>query len=107
MDVYAQASWVIKKVFGAAKSISSVNDSVFQQANFSIKRMYYTLRGEFAKDGWRKMICNIPTPPKCLFVTWLIIHARLPTCDRMLKVGIQCDKVCIVCIKENETHSLC
>ncbi|XP_024638625.1 uncharacterized protein [Medicago truncatula] len=105
MDVPAQASWVIKKVFGAAKTISSVDGSIFQQANFSIKRMYNALRGDFAKVGWRKMICNNPAPPKCLFVTWLIIHARLPTCDRMLKVGIQCDQVCILCTKENETHS--
>jgi len=105
MDVPAQASWVIKKIFSVAKTISSVNGSGFHQANFSIKRMYNALRGEFAKVGWRKMICNNPTPPKCLFVTWLIIHARLPTCDRMLKVGIQCDQVCILCTKENETHS--
>ena len=81
MDVPAQASWVIKKVFGAVKTISSVNGSVFQQANFYIKRRYNALRGEFAKVGWRKMICNNAAPPKCLFVTWLIIHARLPTCD--------------------------
>jgi len=39
MDVHAQSSWVIKKVFGAGKTISSVNGSVFQQANFSIKIM--------------------------------------------------------------------
>jgi len=66
--------------------------------------MYDALGGEFAKVGWRKMICNNPAPSKCLFVTWLIIHARLPTCDRMLKEGIQCDQVCIMC-KENESHS--
>jgi len=73
MDVPAQASWVIKKVFGAAKTISSVNGRIFQQANFSIKRMYNALRGDFAKVGWRKLICNNPAPPKCLFVTWLFM----------------------------------
>lgn len=62
--------------------------------------MYNALRGGFAKVGWRKMICNNSAPPKCLFATWLIIHARLLTCDRMLKVGIQCDQVCIMCTKE-------
>ncbi|XP_039683059.1 uncharacterized protein [Medicago truncatula] len=49
MDVSAQAPWVIKKVFGATKTISSVDGSIFQQANFSIKRMYNALRGDFAK----------------------------------------------------------
>jgi hypothetical protein len=50
MDVPAQASWVVKNVFGAAKTLSSVNDNVYQQTNFSIKRMYNALR-EFAKVG--------------------------------------------------------
>jgi len=55
----AQSSWVIKKVFGAANTISSVNGSIFQQANFSIKRMYNALRGNFAKVGWRMFVCYL------------------------------------------------
>jgi len=34
--------------------------------------------------------------------TWLDIHARLPTSDRLNKVGIECDQLCK---KDNETHS--
>ena len=40
-----------------------------------------------------------------MFVTWLAIHGRLPTCDRLHKVGIHCDQTCTLCKKENETHS--
>ena len=66
--------------------------------------MYNVLRGDFTKVSWRKMICNNPAPPYCLFGTWLAIHARLPTCDRLNKVGIHYDQLYILCKKENETH---
>lgn len=38
-------------------------------------------------------------------VTWLAIHDRLPTCDRLSKFEIQCAQLCTLCKKENETHS--
>ena len=105
IEVPSQASWIVRKVFDGAKTFSNVNGNVFQQANFSIKRMYNALRGDFVKVSWRKMKCNKRAPPKGLFVTWLAIHGRLPTCDRLSKVGIYCDQTCILCKKENETHS--
>lgn len=40
-----------------------------------------------------------------MFVTWLHIHARLPTCVSLNKVGIKCDQLCILGKKDNETHS--
>jgi len=67
--------------------------------------MYNDLRGDFAKVSWRKMTCNNTAPSKCLFVTWLAIHGRLPTCDRLSKFEIQCAQLCTLCKKENETHS--
>jgi hypothetical protein len=67
--------------------------------------MYNDLRGDFAKVAWRKMTCNNPDPPICLFVSWLAIHGRLPTCDILSKVGVQCAQLCTLCKKENETHS--
>lgn len=43
--------------------------NVFQQSNFSIKKMYNVLRGDFVKVSWRKMICNNPVPPNvCLLI---------------------------------------
>ena len=104
IEVPPQASWVVKKVFEAAKKFVNAYGSVLQQPKFSIKKMYHVLRGDFTKVCWRKMICNNPAPPNCLFGTWLAIHARLPTCDRLNKVGIHCDQLCILCKKENKTH---
>jgi len=68
MEVPSQALWVVKKVFVGAKTFSNVNGDVFQQANFSIKRMYDALRGDFVKVRWMKMTCNNPALPKCLLL---------------------------------------
>ena len=105
MEVPSQASWVVKKVFDVAKTYSNVNGNVFHQGHFSSKQMYNDLRGDFGKVAWRKMTRNNPVPPNCLFVSWLAIHGRLPTCDRLSKVGVHCAQLCTLCKKENETHS--
>jgi len=60
----------------------------FKQPNFSIKKINNILRNEFGKVDWRKMIYNDFVPSKCLFVNWFAIYVRLPTCDRLNKVGI-------------------
>jgi hypothetical protein len=67
--------------------------------------MYNALREDFKKVSLRKMICNNPAPPKYSFGTWLTIHARLPTCDGLNKVGIYCDQLCFLCKKKDDTHS--
>jgi hypothetical protein len=86
----------VKKVFDATKTFSNVCGNIFQQANL---RMYNALRGDFFRVSRREMTCNNYVPLKCLFVTWFTIHARLPNCDKLSKVGIQCDQTCILCKK--------
>jgi len=94
-----------EKIFDVAKRFASAYVNILQQPNFSIKKMYNALRGDFKKVSWRKMICNNPAPLKCSFGTWLTIHARLPTCDKLNKIDIYCDQLCILCKNEDGTHS--
>lgn len=80
IKVPTQASWVVKKVFNAATNFANAYDNVRQTLDISIRKMYNILRGDLSNVRWSEMICNNPTLPKCLFVNWLAIHARLPTC---------------------------
>jgi len=68
IEAPSQALWVVKKVFDAAKNFASLYGNILQP-NFSITKMYNALRGDFTKVSWRKMICNNPASPKCLFGT--------------------------------------
>ncbi|XP_056695668.1 uncharacterized protein [Spinacia oleracea] len=100
-----QASWMVRKIIGASKFIMNIgpaNLSVFYLAYFSTRKTYNLLRGNFEKVPWKKLICNNPCPPKCLFIGWLAVLRRLTTCDRLVKIGIQCDTLCCLCSKEQE-----
>lgn len=55
------------------------------------------------KVTWAKMICQSSAPPKCVFITWLMLHGKLVTCDYLQKIGIHVDKRCCLCDKEDET----
>lgn len=67
------------------------------------------MRTTTPKVPWRKLICNNPAPPKCVFICWLALHGRLSTCENLAKIGISCDPICNFCKKENEsiTSAIC
>lgn len=44
-----------------------------------------------------------PKAPKCLFITWLLMHEKLATCHYLLKIGVSVDPVCCLCEHESET----
>lgn len=56
----------------------------------------YVLKGQ--------MLCKNFSPPKCTFLTWLTILDRLATCDRLQKLGIVCDQLCVLCGNVDETR---
>lgn len=45
----------------------------------------------------KKIICNSKASPKSTFVTWLALHNRLATKDRMLKWNMISDGICSLC----------
>lgn len=105
MEVPTQASWVVRKIFGALKHFVQLPGgiNILQQSHFTILKMYQHLRGNFEKVSWRKLICNNPSPPKCIFITWFALRQRLMTCENLQKIGINYDQTCILCNTEIET----
>lgn len=78
----------------------------FNEPHFSMQKVYNALTGDAAKVPWRKIICNYPAPPKCIFVGWLAVLDRLATCDRIRRFGVVCDLMCVLCTvaDENRNH---
>lgn len=81
----------------------SITD-ILEAEEFSIKKVYKDLRGEFAKVTWRRLTCNNLGSPKWIFMLYLAIHRRLYTKDRLSNWGILTDTICILCNNEPETH---
>ncbi|XP_056690365.1 uncharacterized protein [Spinacia oleracea] len=70
---------------------------IFFSGQYSIRKMYQGLLGQFPKVQWRRVLCNSSASPKSLFILWLALHGRLPTKDRILQWGIVTDGLCSLC----------
>lgn len=101
-----QASWVVRKLIKAKGTfeVAGYNyEDIRNTHQFSIKKLYNKLRGEFQKVSWRRMMCNNYSCPKWIFVLQLVAHDRLYTKDRLSKWGIVQDLICPLCDSEDES----
>lgn len=55
------------------------------------------------KVSWRRLICNNKASPKSIFILWLSLWNRLVTKDRLIRWGINCDPICILCLEHQES----
>ncbi|XP_058734158.1 uncharacterized protein LOC131605877 [Vicia villosa] len=59
--------------------------------------MYTELRGDRAVMNWRKMFYQNYARPRARFILWLTVLGRIPTKDRLARIGIHTDGKCIAC----------
>nr|XP_009793629.1 PREDICTED: uncharacterized protein LOC104240481 [Nicotiana sylvestris] len=100
------ASWAIQKIFQAKKYFTRAGmteHDVQLMTKCSIKGIYRSLQGLCQKVTWRKLVCNNQGQPKWIFILRLALQQRLATKDRLIRWGIDMDKTCLLCNKENET----
>lgn len=105
MKVPMQSSWAVRKIIGAREHLKKLQNGKYwiQNATFSIKHLYNTFMGRPQKVPWAKMVCQNAAPPKCLFITWLVLHERLATCSHLQRIGVLVDYVCCLCRIVDET----
>lgn len=105
MPIPQQGSWVVRKILGARECVRRLpnRDEVMQHRSFSVKRVYMGLLGEVERVPWAKVVCQNPAPAKCKFIVWLLLHAKLVTCDRLRRFGIMVDSTCCLCDTGDET----
>lgn len=71
--------------------------------NLSSLSKYAAFMGSPQKVSWAKLMCQNSAPAKCLFIAWLVMHDRLPTCSYLRRIGIIVDTTCCLCNQEVET----
>ena len=81
------ASWALKKILSCRAIVDSLGgwNRLLKHGKYSIQATYTLLRPRAPKVSWRKLICHNSASPKSVFITWLALHGRLPTCDRVVK----------------------
>src|SRR3954465_538218 len=70
----------------------SINDQ-----KFITRMMYKDLKGERAVMNWRKLFYQNHARPHARFTLWLAILGRIPTKDRLERIGIRTDGKCTAC----------
>ncbi|XP_019235524.1 PREDICTED: uncharacterized protein LOC109215865 [Nicotiana attenuata] len=113
MPIPKSAAWVVRKIIEQRKFILNLPtlqgnvqerlDSLQSTSGkFSIKKLYNFQTPQGQKVYWKSMILHPHTHPRHKFNMWLAIQRRLPTVDRLQKIGIQVAQVCVFCGQEEE-----
>ncbi|KAL2905840.1 putative E3 ubiquitin-protein ligase RF4 [Bienertia sinuspersici] len=53
---------------------------------------------------WARSIWSRYNVPKHRFCWWIAAHGRLPTADRLIRLGAEINKECVLCLEAEENH---
>ncbi|XP_074292385.1 uncharacterized protein LOC141619256 [Silene latifolia] len=65
---------------------------------------YNWLRVKEPKVEWRYLCWNPLNPSKCSFIIWEFLYRKLPTKDRLIKMGLVIDHICPIYSGFPESH---
>ena len=68
-----------------------------------IRQMYEHMKGEQQKPEWNNLMFNNAARPKAYFTMWIMLNQRLMTVDRLAQWGIEVEKICVMCKRDEET----
>ncbi|XP_074267004.1 uncharacterized protein LOC141590305 [Silene latifolia] len=100
-------SWTWKKITHIMKKFQQAytnNQWLNSPTEYTVKAGYSWLCGNQPKVRWRFLCWNTLNIPKSSFICWGIMHQRLLTKDRLLRMGIIVDGGCEICAAANEDH---
>ncbi|GAB2301430.1 hypothetical protein Dimus_039250 [Dionaea muscipula] len=67
------------------------------------RSMYSLLHGEIDRDQWWKLIWGTAMEPRASMLLWLVSRDRLRTRDRLRKIGLVVDEMCLLCGDDAES----
>lgn len=107
----ADTSWHWKKLCKVKDLFKNGRDEqeswVWENWNsYSASKGYEWQFPQESKVGWAKMVWARPNLPRHAFIAWLIVQYRLPTKQRLTRLGQQTNTACNFCSMddENENH---
>nr|XP_009757801.1 PREDICTED: uncharacterized protein LOC104210569 [Nicotiana sylvestris] len=102
MNIPQQASWMVRKIMEARKTIQQLPE--VKQRQSVIKQIYLGLLGNHNKVAWGALMFHNEARPKSVFTMWIQCHGRMLTADRLTKWGIQVNPRCNLCNSADESH---
>ncbi|XP_019245984.1 PREDICTED: uncharacterized protein LOC109225688 [Nicotiana attenuata] len=104
MPIPQQASRLVRKIREARRSVTTIHIQQKQNSNM-IRQLYLAMMGQLPRVEWKMFMYGNEARAKAKFTMWLYFHDRMLTSDRLSKWGIQVDKVCSLCQKQDESRN--
>jgi len=67
------------------------------------KIAFQTLNGVGQRSTWANILWNSHIPPSRSFITWRLLHNKLPTNENLRKSGCTIVSICCFCLQEFES----
>ncbi|XP_009798242.1 uncharacterized protein [Nicotiana sylvestris] len=108
MSIPKNAVWVVRKILELRKLIldlptmqgdltSRLMKLQSNDGRFSIKKLYQMQFPQNQKVHWKSLILQPHIYPRHKFNLWPAVQDRLPTVERLQKIGIQVPQACVFC----------
>ncbi|XP_021724320.1 uncharacterized protein LOC110691690 [Chenopodium quinoa] len=102
----ATAGWAWKKLCKIKDEMhSGFVEKDWLQNPYSISEVYDWLQGSSPRVDWNTWIWNKFNSPMHAFISWLAVHNRLKTRDKLERFGICVDNRCLLCGSATENRS--
>ncbi|XP_074283428.1 uncharacterized protein LOC141607978 [Silene latifolia] len=103
----ADCTWTWKKIASTIIKFQQAythNKWLNGNSDYTVRGGYDWLRGTQPKVAWKFICWNTLNMPKTSFIFWAIMHKRLLTKDRMIRMGISVLNVCDICGEAPEDY---
>ncbi|XP_021775982.1 uncharacterized protein LOC110739808 [Chenopodium quinoa] len=102
----SSAGWEWKKLCKVKDDLhSGFLEKAWAQHKYKISEVYDWLQGNNLRVVWHTWIWNNFNSPKHAFISWLAMHNRLKTRDRLERFDFCEDSNCLLCGNATETRS--
>ncbi|KAL4340919.1 hypothetical protein GQ457_08G001550 [Hibiscus cannabinus] len=105
MDCKFGMSWNLRRLFKLRIVVAPIFAPSLDLGRFTSRIIWSEIREKAPKVVWHKLIWFPLHVPKHALIAWMALHERLPTKDRLMRMGIVVDCLCPMCEDAAESHS--
>ncbi|KAH0722878.1 hypothetical protein KY290_005534 [Solanum tuberosum] len=102
IQVPKQACWMIRKILEARTVITQF--STINPEKSVIRQLYNNMLQGKPKVPWKCLMYMNAARPKSKFTTWIQLHGKMLTTDRLSKWGLNVEKTCCLCQLQEESR---
>lgn len=97
-NLNSTCSWIMKKIISYMDLFKEILcwKAVEQGKPYRTGHMYQALWGEKENVKWYTIMLNNLARQRTTFTLWMALHGKLPTKDRLIRLGIQIDPKCCI-----------